>query len=247
MFSATYLLADVAIRIESQYAEVQQMCAPYATQLPAEITVRTTPQEIVDEARLSDRAHQLEGLPPTEYRPDYLETLTIYRKIAEALLSRGVLLIHGSVVAVDGEAYMFTAKSGTGKSTHVALWRQLFGQRAVMVNDDKPLLRISPEGVTVYGTPWDGKHHLSNNISVPLRAFVVLRRGDQNQIRPASFVETYPILLQQTHYAPQVSTTNETLRLMAVMSEHVGFYELHCNMDPEAARVAYRGITGCDA
>ena len=128
----------------------------------------------------------------------YLETLTVYRKIATAFLERSVLLMHGSVVAVDGEAYMFTALSGTGKSTHVRLWRKLFGDRAVMVNDDKPLVRIGGERAIVYGTPWDGKHHLSNNIAVPLKAIVVLRRGLENEIHPLTVQEAFPTLLQQS-------------------------------------------------
>ena len=91
---------------------------------------------------------------------------TIYRKIADALVDDGVILYHGSVIAVDGQGYLFTAKSGTGKSTHTALWRELFGERAVMVNDDKPLLRVKDDQVTVYGTPWNG-----NRLSDPVKMF----------------------------------------------------------------------------
>ena len=65
---------------------------------------------------------------------------------------------------------MFTAPSGTGKSTHARLWREAFGERVVMINDDKPLLLVRPEGVTVYGTPFRGKHGLGGDRSAPLRA-----------------------------------------------------------------------------
>ena len=78
---------------------------------------------------------------------------------------------------MDGQAVLFTAKSGTGKSTHTKLWRDLFGERAVMVNDDKPLLRILKDGVLVCGTPWDGKHRLSTNCALPLKAICILERG----------------------------------------------------------------------
>ena len=249
MYSSTYLLADVPIRIDSLYDEVQRMCADYRTDLAPQVHVATTADDIAAEGRMSDEERVLEGLPPYQFSDAYLETLAVYRQIATALLRMGVLLMHGSVIAVDGEAYMFTALSGTGKSTHVRLWRRLFGERAVMVNDDKPLVRISNcEGAEasvrpiVYGTPWDGKHHLSNNISVPLKAIVVLNRGTVNEIHPISVQEAFPTLLQQSYRSPEPDVTIRAMQLIGLLSQHVGLYSLHCNMEPEAASVAYEGI-----
>lgn len=242
MFSGTYLLADVPIQIDSLYEEVQLMCADYRTTLAPVVKVNTTHEEIAQESEISDQQRTLEGLPPCHFPPSYLETLTIYRKIAIALLPKGIMLMHGSVVAVDGQAYMFTALSGTGKSTHVALWRRLFGERAVMVNDDKPLIRISGQEVIVYGTPWDGKHHLSNNIAVPLKAIVVLCRGKENEIHSLSAQEIFPTLLQQSFRTEDPLITMHALGLLSQLSKQVSFYQLHCNMDPEAAQVAYDGM-----
>lgn len=242
MFAGTYLLADVPIQIDSLYEEVQLMCADYRTTLAPVVKVNTTHEEIAQESEISDQQRTLEGLPPCHFPPSYLETLTIYRKIAIALLPKGIMLMHGSVVAVDGQAYMFTALSGTGKSTHVALWRRLFGERAVMVNDDKPLIRISGQEVIVYGTPWDGKHHLSNNIAVPLKAIAVLCRGKENEIHSLSAQEIFPTLLQQSFRTEDPLITMQALGLLSQLSKQVSFYQLHCNMDPEAAQVAYDGM-----
>ena len=86
-------------------------------------------------------------------RPDdYLETLAVCRKIAERMPEYDTFLFHGSCIAVDGVGYLFTAKSGTGKSTHTRLWRELLDNRATMVNDDKPLIRIADDGLVIYGT-----------------------------------------------------------------------------------------------
>lgn len=251
--SGTYLLADVPIRIESIYDEVQLMCADYRTDLAPEFTITTSLSDIEEEGRQSDEERAAEGLPEYHFEPAYLETLAVYRKIAQALLSRGVLLMHGSVIAVDGEGYMFTALSGTGKSTHVRLWRRLFGERAVMVNDDKPLVRVggrkakgegqeAEQRAWVYGTPWDGKHHLSNNIAVPLRAIIVLHRGADNEIHPISVQEAFPTLLQQSFRSADPMATIQSMQLLSQLSQRVGLYSLHCNMNPDAARVAYEGI-----
>ena len=242
-YSGKYLLGGIAICIESIYSEVQVMCKDYSTELVPELTISTTMADIEEEGRMSDEQRKLEGLPECHYQAPYLETLAVYRQLATAALSRGVMLIHGSVIAVDGEGFLFTALSGTGKSTHVRLWRELFGERAVMVNDDKPLVRISEgERPLVYGTPWDGKHHLSNNISVPLRAVVILERGTENSIHPVSAQEAFPTLLQQSFRPEEPMLTMKALQLLSLLSEQVGLYRLHCNMQPEAARVAYEGI-----
>ncbi len=242
MFTGTYLFANIPVRISSIYEEVQLMCADYRIELEPEVEVATTLEEIAEEDKLSDEQRKLEGLPPCKFPNSYLETLTVYRKIAEAFLEHDVLLMHGSVVAVDGEAYMFTALSGTGKSTHVRLWRKLFGERAVMVNDDKPLVEIGGDRAIAYGTPWDGKHHLSNNIAVPLKAIVVLRRGLENEIHPLTTQDAFPTLLQQSFRTEDPMVTMHTMQLLGKLSKQVSLYELHCNMDPEAAMVAYKGM-----
>lgn len=249
MKTGRYLLADVVVQIDSLYDEVHEMCRDYQTDGPASIHVTVTVEEIEQEARMSDQQRRTEGLPPQEFPPSYLETLTVYRKIATALLRQGVLLMHGSCIAVDGEAYLFTALSGTGKSTHVRLWRKLFGERAMMVNDDKPLIRVKSGGEQphsksdgeqpiIYGTPWDGKHHLSNNIAVPLKAIVLLERGKVNTIEEVDAKTIFPTLMQQTFRPDDAFGSITMMQLISELAKHVRFYDLHCNMDPEAAVVA---------
>ena len=166
----------------------------------------------------------------------------MYRKIADCLLSCDTMLFHGSVIAVDGEGYLFTAKSGTGKSTHTRLWREYFGERAVMVNDDKPLLRITDSGVTAYGTPWDGKHRLSTNTAVPLKGICILTRDITNHIEQAEPHTVYPLIVQQTNRSLSADGMKQTLSLIDRMLHVVPVYRLGCNMDIEAARVAYEGM-----
>ena len=183
---STYRLAGHTIKIESLYSQVNTLCAAYRVEDDAEYCITTTPADIAYERKRSVRADELEGAAVREYAPPYLETLAVYRKLAQLLVQDDILLMHGAVVAVDGQAYLFTAQSGTGKTTHTRLWMQQFGDRAVMVNGDKPLLHITNEGVTVYGTPWDGKEHLSTNISCPLKALCILTRSETNHIERIS-------------------------------------------------------------
>ena len=241
---SNYRLAGHVISLQSQYPLVHRMCAPYQTEGAEEMAIVTTDADIAFEkersAREYFRENLREGIP--HYAPDYLETLAVYRKLAEAYLAYDMLLVHGSVVAVDGQAYLFTASSGTGKTTHTRLWLERFGQRAQVVNGDKPLLGIGPQGVTAYGTPWDGKEHLSSNIACPLKAICILTRGETNRIAPISKKDALPMLCQQTYRPMNPAALRKTLSLVDRLGGLVALYRLSCNMEPEAAQVAYDGM-----
>ena len=206
------------------------------------IRVKVLPEELTREQNTSDRAHDRDGSPRVTWPPEYLERLAVYRQIAEAMPERGIVLMHGSVIAVDDEAYLFTAISGTGKSTHTKRWRELFGDRAQMINDDKPLIRIEKDRVLACGTPWDGKHHLSTNKCVPLKAICFLNRGEKNEIHPIDPMEKYPTLVQQTYRPSDPVALGQTMKLIDLLMRSVSFYDLYCNMDIEAAKVAFAGM-----
>ena len=262
-----YRIADRVIRIESLYGAVHDLCADYrcaeqvkaVDQIDFEVVIRQSDIEL--ERDKSAREDAIEGRPVRDFPEDYLETLAVYRKIAERMPDYDTFLFHGSCVAVDGEGYLFTAKSGTGKSTHTGLWRELFGNRAVMVNDDKPLIRICDQGsfdegtgALVYGTPWDGKHRLSTNICVPLRAICLLERAGKNgknEIREITMAEALPMLLQQAYRPAAPAGLKRTLELIGKLGKDempreecekggVRFYRMRCNMEIEAAEMAYK-------
>jgi hypothetical protein len=109
------------------------------------------------------------------------------------------LLFHASAVCIDGNGYIFTAPSGTGKSTHTAYLKQLLGERFKYINDDKPLLRFNEKEncFYVYGTPWDGKHHRSENIKAPLKAVCFITRGEPQVIK-IDVINAIPLLMEQT-------------------------------------------------
>lgn len=239
---STYRLAGHTIRIESLYSQVHTLCEAYRVNDKAEYGITTTPADIAYERQRSARADELEGAAVREYADPYLETLAVYRKLAQLLVQDDILLMHGAVVAVDGQAYLFTAKSGTGKTTHTRLWLRQFGARAVMVNGDKPLIHITREGATVYGTPWDGKEHLSRNMACPLKAVCILTRSETNHIERISKKEALPMLCQQVYRPENPATLAKMLALVDRLGSSVPLYRLGCNMEPEAALVAYHGM-----
>jgi len=229
-----YSLAEKTIAIRTLYPQTHTLLASYRAEGSADFSVETARADL-------ERERGDEG---ERWSDGYLETLAVYRKIAEKMPDYDTFLFHGSCVAVDGAGYLFAAASGTGKSTHTRLWRELLGERAVMVNDDKPLLRVTADGAVVYGTPWDGKHRLSANIAVPLRGLCILARAEKNAIRRVGAAEAYPLLLQQVYRPADADALRKTLTLLDRLAASVPLWRLGCNMDIEAARVAYDAMKG---
>ena len=241
MITRKYKIADKVVKVTSIYAEVHEYCAEYLTDEPSDYSVTTTQADIDFEREKSAREDEIEGIPVRQFSDGYLEELAVYRKIAVKMLDYDTILFHGSVVAVDGVGYLFTAKSGTGKSTHTRLWREYFGDRAVMVNDDKPLLHIA-DTVTAYGTPYNGKHRLGTNTSVPLKAICILTRSAENHIEPITREQAYTMLLQQVYRPADMLKMAKTLELADRLADSVKLYRLGCNMDISAAKIAYEGM-----
>lgn len=238
-------LADRNVSVSCCYETTVGFCSAYLFDFVfPDITVRVTPSDIEAERKKNRDEHEREGVAAPEFSDGLLETLALYRKIAEAMIDFDTFLFHGSAIAVDGEGYLFTAKSGTGKSTHTRLWRELFGERAVMINDDKPLIALRNSEAIVYGTPWNGKHGLGSNISVPLRAICILERAEDNSITALVPMSQFPKILTQTYSNSSPEFMKKTLRLIDMLLHTVEVYKLGCNMNPDAARIAYQGMKG---
>lgn len=239
----SYKIAAQQIEIKSLHKMVHTLCKSYQKEGIPDICVEIDQTDIDFERNKSEQEDIAEGIPIQQFSDEYLETLAVYRKIAEKMPAYDTILLHGSCIAVDGEGYLFTAKSGTGKSTHTALWREMLGKQAVMINDDKPLIRIAKDNsATVYGTPWDGKHRLSSNISVPLKAICILERASENSIREITKQEALPMLFQQAYRPMDTGAMQRTIALIERL--HVKLYRLGCNMDPSAAELSYHTMKG---
>lgn len=244
MYDFTITLAGINVGIHAIYDRLQRYCQEYVTDGEPDFHVTITEADIDFEREKASRENEKEGLPQIDYPAPYLESLAAYRKIAEKMLDYDTILFHGSALSVDGQGYLFTAKSGTGKSTHTRFWRETFGDRVVMVNDDKPLLRITEDGVLVCGTPWDGKHRISTNVAVPLKGLCILTRAEQNFVEPVTAEQAMPMLLQQSYRSADPAGMVKLLKLLEKMTRKTGLYRLGCNLDPQAAMVAYEGMNG---
>ena len=242
MDAFTIEIAGLVTCVQPMFFSTREYCRSYLTEKRPEFYVEVTPEDLVRQQELLDQEADEEGLRRRKFTEPFLERAVIQDKLAQKLLERNALLLHGSTVAVDGKAYLFTAPCGTGKSTHTRLWRDVFGDRAVMVNDDKPFLRITPEGVLAYGSPWSGKHGLATNICVPLKGICLLKRGTENEIRPLAPEYGIALLREQAHIPEDSALRGSVFALVDALLEKVPLWQMSCNKEPVAAEIAYRAM-----
>lgn len=232
--SDTYRIADVNVRVS---------CCDYAFRIYARDYsfdgVRPDFEVYVSRDDVNYERSQYGGELCTD---SYLEALAIFRAISERMPKYDTFLFHGSAVSVDGLGYVFAAPSGTGKSTHAAMWCEMLGERAVMINDDKPMIRAELGHAEIFGTPFNGKHNKGNNIHVPLRAVCILSRGETNHIERIDSDEAYPLILRQTYRPHNHLMLAKTLTLLDRLKDSVRFYSLQCNMNPEATKVSWEAM-----
>ena len=156
-------------------------------------------------------------------------------------------MLHSSGVVVDNYAYLFSADPGTGKSTHTDLWVKYFGNdRAKIINDDKPAIRMINDKIYVYGTPWSGKTDQNINMKVPLGAIVFLERSEDNWVKEIEPKEAIPLILQQTIRPREPEVMIKLLDMLDIVLRRVKLYRLGCNISEEAVKVSYNRIKAED-
>lgn len=232
MIEFSIKVAEHVFSVSANYPQTKEYCKDYLVEGNG-VPIIITKNDLDYEKELSEEKH----LPMW-----YNETAALLRKISDVLIRDNIILFHSSAVAVDGSSYVFAAPSGTGKSTHTRLWKELLKDRLSFVNGDKPFMKIQEDGIIVYGSPWDGKERLSNNCSMPLKAICFLSRGEQNTIERIGSDEAFARLMKQTYRPSDPKDYLKTIGLVKKMSRLVSLWALSCNMDPSAAKVSYEAM-----
>lgn len=224
-------ICDFNIEIKNKYPYSEKMCKNYISDKNEKclFDVSVTDEEIAKKrATLSNP--QSDG---------YLEFIIIYKKIVDKLLNHNCFFMHGCVVSLDGEGYVFTAPSGTGKSTHSLLWLEYFKDRAFIVNGDKPIIKKENDGFYAYGTPWCGKERIEKNTRVRIKYVCCLERGEKNEAHSIDNGEAAVRILDQIE---RPKTADKAALIMSLLDEfisNVPFCVLKCNKDINAAVTAY--------
>ena len=230
----TIKVADLAIGIDNRFEYIERLAADYLTDDDPLFTVSATDADIENERAQSE----------TDFSNGYLESIVVYRKIAEIIPKYGAFVFHGAILNFDGVAYAFTARSGVGKTTHTGLWISEFKDKVHYLNGDKPIIRIIDGKVYASGTPWKGKEGYGVNEMAPLSGIALLERGLENEAKQIPSSLGVLRLVSQIYLPKDKESLKITMKLADSVIRDVKFIELKCNMLPSAAHVAKRAFIG---
>lgn len=235
-FTAKYEIAELKVLMTTYYDRVRELAKEYLAK-----TEWDEPDHELDlgteyyEKQLKDA--------PEEVTADSMEYVATGALFNRFLIVHDGLMLHSSAVVVDGYAYLFSADSGTGKSTHTNLWLEKFGDKAFIINDDKPAIRKIDGEWYVFGTPWCGKNNTNKNAKAKLGAIVFLERSEENWIEEENIKDAIPKFFRQTTRKLNVEKNMDTvLKTMEKVLSEVPIYKMGCNISEDAAKMAYEKI-----
>lgn len=231
-------VADIVIGIESVHVLPYALSRLFFTDESPAIKIISTQADIDAEKPLYEAENRL-----TASWDGAVEVAVLLHKVAESVIDYGAFVMHGAAIAVNDEAYLFTANSGVGKTTHAMKWLANVPD-AYVVNGDKPFI-LTGDTPMVCGSPWAGKEGMHTNKIVPLKAIVMLERSEENEIHRIPFVEAFPILYQQIHRPTEIEKMKKSLSLLKTLDGKVGLYCFKMNnFKDDCLQVSYEALTG---
>lgn len=229
-----YLIADLVTELTPKYDNLSTLLKPFeyngsrTTNINLHLSdkkIREVNSKMVDGSSIAQA-----------------EALLCADAFGKAVVKYNGLLIHSSALVYGGEAYLFSAESGVGKSTHTKLWKQAFGAAVNIINDDKPVVRVVNNFCMAYGTPFDGGSNIAKNESAPLNAIIFIERCEKNSIREATQKEIIKNLYLSTTYCLNKENAHLMLSNFELIMSRCKFYILKCNTDISAAYTAFNTL-----
>lgn len=183
----TVVLAGIPVRLSLRSPAYAACFQPFRTEADPVAAVR------VPEDALAEAAPRYEA----GTTPEQVEYLELGPRVCDALLPYGRILFHGAAILWRGRVWVFTANSGTGKTTQYMLWKLCFGSEIKILNGDKPLLEFRKDGILVHPSPWRGKEGLGSLDAAPLGGIILLEQSEENRMRRMLPAEAAGPLLTQ--------------------------------------------------
>lgn len=217
-------IANYVIEIETIHVRSFAVCRDFICNgKEPDFRVRVLQKDIDNDTREYMLLHNTNNKP----WEGIIEVYTLLRKVAENLVDFDVLLMHGAAISVNNESFIFTGKSGIGKSTHVSKWLNSI-EDVTVINGDKPFILIGDTPM-VCGSPWAGKENMYSNTMSPLKAIIFLERSDNNCIYEISLSEAFPLLLQQVYRPRDIDKLRKTFELLKTLGDKVSFFYFKIN------------------
>lgn len=229
-----YKIADIIVKMSPSYEETANWYEPYLSDDTAEPQMELT---------TSDKQIDYFVTNGIDITPPIAENMVFCDIFNRKLLKFYGTYIHSSALKFDDKVYLFSADSGVGKSTHTKKWCRLFGDRAKVINDDKPSFRIIDGKCYVYGTPFAGGTDIQLNDKGELGAIVFIERSEVNRLEKLSSMDAVRLLMSQMpKKLSKEIVADRFLSLISHIIENYPVYKLYCADNDDAVKVAYQII-----
>lgn len=154
------------------------------------------------------------------------------------LLLADSIILHSCYTQYKGDAILFTAPSGTGKTTQGNLWKRVYGSQ--IVNGDLCLMQKTTQGWDACGFPMSGSADECENLRFPIKAVVVVRQSPTNWIEELNRLQRTTLLFSECFINTwDKQRVNKAIDLLSDLAEKVPVVMLHCNMEEEAPQVLH--------
>ena len=225
-------IAEIVIEINAFNESTKKYCEDFLSNEDSDLTITMSREDLENEKHINEDGKV--------YASEEISAL--YRKIADIFIEHNIVVFHGSSFKVNDYAFIVTARSGVGKSTHVNLLKRLLGNDLVYINDDKPLLEVNNNNLMLYSSPWNGKERRGNNTKAPLKAIIFLNRGNNTYRQLNNSEEVYFKLLSQIYLPRDKDKREKALKIIDILLKSVNFYEINVNTDISSTSMTYERI-----
>ncbi|MGE4320058.1 MAG: hypothetical protein AB7E61_01260 [Acholeplasmataceae bacterium] len=181
--------------------------------------------------------------------PTYVKDINMQSYILSGIAFMEVALafnnipIHGSAISYQNQGMIFSAPSGTGKSTQRTLWQTYLNDQIIVINDDKPMIYKNHQFM-VTSMPFSGKSKMSTHIEVPLKAIIFLKQASKPKIQKLDDIHAVKYMLENV-YRPAHKTHYEWLLTMIhMLLEEVDIYLLEATKEKDTFDILYDTLFG---
>lgn len=181
----------------------------------------------------------------TPIYPSSFKRAALFRKFAETIPSYNSFVLHSATFDLDGTGVAFAAHSGTGKTTHMNLWKEYLGDKMTIVNGDKPIVRFfndEPDAAYAYGTPWNGKEGCGCNMRTQLKHICFIERSNTNFVEKIDKKSAIDRIFKQVYMPKSPMAVVNTMQLIDRLLTCCDLWIIHCNVDENAGEIAYKAI-----
>lgn len=230
----TISVAKLNIGLEYEHRHVKRVCREYLTDEKPIFSVKTKPEDWEQERIMAGDETIRDGT---------LEFTCLHREIAIRLPAYDAFVVHGAAMSANGKGYLFTAPSGTGKTTHIRMWQKCYPEKVGCINGDKPIVRKIDGQFYLCGTPWRGKEKYGKPAILPVGGICVLGRSKENFIHKVQPNEVFEQLTHQVFFPKEPQVLVKFLTLFDEFLSNVPIYRMGCNMDTSAAEMSFAAMT----